>query len=175
MSTNKSKIWPLGHWIVGTLLALIAIYVLTYSLDLDSPVHWEIRCAVSILLSGFSVFSLYVLHRAIQISVWYGVVALVLIVLLSFLAIRMVNGFIEASIPDLGTANLYLRMPIAVTAGLFGGMGSLLLARAFWGRVRSATNLIATGYFSITGLALVLGYLLIDVLTGFIRLVSISL
>lgn len=176
MNVNESKTWRMRRWLMIYLpVCIVAMYVLTYGLDLDSHVKWGMRWAISVLLSGLAVFILYVLYRVIQKSAWHGVIAFVLMVLMLLLSIRTVANFTSSSIPDLGTAHLYLRMPIAVSAGLFGGVGSLLLARAFWFRSRNAMNLIASGYFAITGLALMIGYFLIDLLAGFMRLFSVSL
>lgn len=174
MMGNENNAWHLRPWLIISLSVCVVMYVLTYGLDLDSPVKWEMRFAISLLLSGIVVLSLYVLLRVIQISAWRGVVAFAFTVLFLFLAIKLAINCTESSVPDLGTAHLYLRMPIAVAAGLIGGAGSLLLARAFWAKGRSVVNIIAAGYFVVTGVALMVSYFLIDLLAGFMRLFSVS-
>lgn len=162
-------------WLITALVAcVISTYLLTFSQDLDSPVNWETRLVVSMLLFALVALSLYALHRIINVSAWYGVIAFVFIVIVLFLGIRIANNFTAATIFDLDTAHLFLRMPIAIVGGLFGGVGSLLLSRAFWARGRGATNFIVSGYFALTGIALMFGYFLIDALTGFMRLVSLG-
>jgi len=173
---NTSKIWRARLLAVTWLVAcIVSTYVLTFSQDLDSPIKWEMRSAISMLLSVLVLSSLYALHQIIKVSAWYGVIAFVLLVMVLFLGIKLANRITAASIPDLGTVHLFLRMPIAVGAGLFGGMGSLLLAHAFWAKKRSAMNLILSGYFAITGFSLMIGYFLIDALTGLMHLISVSL
>lgn len=175
MNIKKRETFYVRYWLITALVvSVISTYLLTFSQDLDSPVNWEMRLVASMLLFALAALSLYALHRIINVSAWYGVIAFVFMVIMLFLGIRIANSFTAATISDLGTAHLFLRMPIAIVAGLFGGVGSLLLSRAFWARGRGATNFIVSGYFALTGIALMLGYFLIDALSGFIRLVSLG-
>ena len=151
---------------------VIFTYALTFSQDLDSEIKWEMRVSLSTMLSVLVFLGLYALHRIVKASILYGVLAFVVMVAALFLVIEMANKISASAIHDLATAHLFLRMPIAIAAGLFGGGGSLLLAHAFWAKGRSTVNIILSGYFSITGLALILGYFLIDALTGFMRIIS---
>lgn len=150
-------------------MCILATFALTYGLDLNSPIKWEIRCAAIVFFSVVTFFPLYGLQHIIKISTWHAVIAFASMIIIFVAVSRVMNDFVTASISDLGTVYLLLKMPIAAI-GLFGGAGSLLLARAFWVKGRTMINVIMAGYFFVTGAALVLSYFLMDMLSGLMRL-----